>query len=133
MCLACSRFTEQDDRLAALEIAALGQITDERRRNVRRRLKFELLQRLQLRQVRFLQSPRDSIVFALLELRSEQRFEIANVTLLLLDGFFRQARKLSAKRGQSQLLGVGTDGGLLQGDRWRAHCTTAALDSRLSN
>ena len=100
---------------------------------MRRRLKFELLQRFQLRQVRFLQSPCHGIVFALLELRSEQRFEIANVTLLLLDGLFRQARKLPTERWQPQLLGVIADGGLLQGDRWRAHCTTAALDSRLSN
>lgn len=68
-CLA--RCAAKHDWLAAVEVTSLGQITHERRGDVRRRLKFELLERLRLRQVPFVQTPRNDVVFALLELRGQ--------------------------------------------------------------
>jgi hypothetical protein len=73
---------------------------------MRHHLEIELLQRLHRRKVRFLNPPRHRPVIAFLHFRFQQRLQITQVRLLLFHGFFGQARKLIAQRGQSQLFGI---------------------------
>ena len=88
-------------------------------------LEVELLQRLHRREARFLNPPRHRLAIAFLDFRFQQRLQITQVRLLLFHRFFGQARKLLAQRGQSQLLGILLDRGLLHRLDGGAHWITS--------
>jgi hypothetical protein len=113
------------DRLLARQVSTFAQIPNQRRRNVRRDLEVELLQRLHRRQVCFLNPPRDRLAFAFLYFPFQQRFQITQVRLLLFHGFSGQTRELSSQCWQPQLFGVLLDGRLLHRPRRGAHWITS--------
>ena len=67
-------------------------------------LEIKFLQRLHPGKMRVLNPPRNCLAIALFDLRSQQRFQITQVRLLLLDRFFSQAYELIASVGKCSCL-----------------------------
>jgi hypothetical protein len=77
-------------------------------------VELERLERLHPRQSGFMQQARDRPALALLHLGRQQRFEIAEMGLLLPHGSLRQAVELAADGRHAQRLAVLPDGLVLQ-------------------
>src|SRR2546422_7174160 len=84
----------------------------------------ELLERFHFGEVSFLNPPRYPVAISLFDFCSEQRFQIAEMTLLLADRLFGHLRELPADRGQLELLGILTNRRLLNRNRCGAHWIT---------
>jgi hypothetical protein len=69
--------------------------------------------------VRLRNPPRYRVAISLFHFRTQQRFQIAQMVLLLAKRFFRQFRKLHAHRFQLELLGILADRRLLHRSRCR--------------
>ena len=79
---------------------------------MRRRLKIELLKRLDGREVGLLDAPEHGSALTFLDLGAEQRLQIAQMRLLFADGVFGQTGKLVGHGGQIELTGILLNGGL---------------------
>src|ERR1019366_6438444 len=95
-------FANQKHWFRALQVAAFGQGSDTRGRDVWCLRKVELLQRLHPGQVRILEPQFDRAPFALLDLGLKQRFKVVEMGVVLLPGFLGQGCELSPDRAQSQ-------------------------------
>src|SRR5205807_2858729 len=71
--------------------------------------KVELLQRLHPGQVRILEPQLDGATFALFGFGLEQRFQVMEMGVVVLPGFFGQGCELSTDGAQSQSLAVLSD------------------------
>src|SRR5450756_562326 len=80
MRLARPTFPDEHHRLRSVDVAALGQLGDLRRRDHRCLGEVELLQALHLRQMGILYPPNDGVLFPLLDLRLQQRLQVTEVT-----------------------------------------------------
>ena len=77
-----------------MDVPTLGQLMDPRRRDLWRLSEVKLLERFHPWQLRFQDPPSDSVALTFLNLGLQQRFQIANRSILLLQGFFRHPAKL---------------------------------------
>jgi hypothetical protein len=105
------RFAHQKHGFGAFQIAAFGQGSEARGRDVGRLRKVEFLQRLHPGQVRILEPQFDRAPFALFDLGLEQRFQVMEMGVVLLPGFFGEGCELGADGAQSQSLTVLRDAG----------------------
>src|SRR5665647_1346498 len=80
MRLARPAFPDEHHRLGSVDVAAPGQLGDPRRRNRWCLAEVELLQGLHLWQMGILYPPNDGVLFPFLDLRLQQRLQIAQVT-----------------------------------------------------
>ncbi len=76
------------DRKEDVSIAAFGQSADARGLNLRRLRKVKRIERLDARQMRVLQAHLDGAALAIFHLGLEQSFEIVQVGVAALAGFF---------------------------------------------
>ncbi len=88
---------------------------------MRRIGELEIFQCLHLGKVGLLNASCNCVAIALFDLRSKQRFQIAEMTLLLADRLFGHLRKLPTDRGLLQLLGILTNRRLLHGNYRGTH------------
>jgi hypothetical protein len=109
MTLAGAGISNQQDRLGTFEIAAFGQGADAGGGDVRRLSEVELFERLDPGQVRLLHPQLDRASFPVFHLRLEQSFEIVQMGVLELGGFFGERCELRTDRWQSQRLTVLSD------------------------
>jgi hypothetical protein len=109
MTLAGAGVADQKDRFDPFEIAAFGQGADASCRNVRRLGEVELFEHLHPGQVRFLDVQLDGALFPILYRGLEQIFEIVQMPVIALHGFFGKRGELSTEGRQPQRLGVLSD------------------------
>src|ERR1039458_7436515 len=109
MTLACAGVTNQQDGLGTFEIAALGQGADAGGGDVWRLSEIELFERLDPGQVRLLHPQLDAASFPIFHLRLEQSFEIVQMRVLALGGFFSERGELRPDGWQSPRLTVLSD------------------------
>lgn len=88
MTLAGARITNQQDRLGAFEVAAFGQSADAGGQDVWRLREVEVFERLDPGQVRFLHAQFDRMPFPILHLGLKQGFEVVQMRVVALRGFF---------------------------------------------
>src|SRR5450759_3486666 len=112
-----SGFPKKNNRLAPLQIAAFRQVPDLRGGKVRRIAERKFLQRFHLGEMGILDPPRYGVLMAVFHFRSQQRFQITQMPLLLLDRFFGHRQKLPSHRRELQLFGILPNRGLLYGNR----------------
>jgi len=111
--LAGPALTDEQNRLGAVDIAAVGQVTHLRRSHIRGLGVVKFLESLQPRKMSIPQSALDGVPFALFHFRQQQRFQVAHVTLLLANCLVGQSPKLRRHHRHAQHFTVGFDGGFL--------------------
>ena len=88
----------EHDRLGALQIAALHEFAQQRRRDGRRLTEVELVQGLDAWQMRFFDAPVDRATLPILQFGGEQRFQVAEVRLTLAFGLLGRRTALAGDR-----------------------------------
>lgn len=121
MALAGAGIADQQDRLGAFEIAALGQGADAGRRDVRRLREVELFQRLDPGQPRLLYPQLNRPPFPVFDFGLEQGFEEVQMRVFALPGLLGERGELRADGGQMQRLRVLGDAG-----GFEAHARTSS-------
>lgn len=117
-----SALAQQDDRLGALDVAAGGKLANAGGGDLRALVEVELVEGLDARQARLLESPLDGAALALLDLGGEQRLQVTQVAVLLANHLLSQLGELRAQDRQTQQLAVFENGGLVEGGNRGLHC-----------
>lgn len=97
---------DQQHRLGAFKVPALGQGSDARSRDVRRLREVELFQRFDPRQMRVLEAQFNRAPLAVFDLALQQSLQVMQMRVLLLGRFLGQRCKLGCDRRQMQRLAV---------------------------
>jgi len=83
MRLARAALPDQRHRLGPRDVTSFGQFADFRRRNLRRPSELELFQRFHPWQLGIVQPVRNRVPVAFLTLHGQQRFQVADVAVVL--------------------------------------------------
>jgi hypothetical protein len=112
--LAGAAIADQDHRLDTFDISSLRQLVDLGGPDLRCFSEVELIQSFDPWQMRLLDAAGYSVAFAFFQLRSQQRFQVAQIGLSLLNGLFCQRSTLLGHGWQSQGTTLLLHCGLLQ-------------------
>jgi hypothetical protein len=112
---------DQDDRFGLGDVVALGQFMDLLRRDSGVAREVEFLKGFHPRQTSFADAPLDQSLFAILEFRLQQRFEIAEVGAPFTHRLLGELRALRGYTRQPQDLALLADGGGFQRGALRIH------------
>ena len=110
MALAGTGIADQQDRLGTFEVPAFGEAADASGRDVRRLGEVELFQRLDPGQMRLMHAQFDGPPFAVFDFGLEQGFQVVQVRVVALRGFFGERSELRTDGGKPQRLRLLGDG-----------------------
>src|ERR1039458_258640 len=132
--LASAAFADQHHRFGTFNVTAFGQLADLRRRNLPRLVEVELLQRFHSGQLGIAQPLLNGVPVAFFRLHGEQRFQIADVTALFLDGLLRQLYEVRSDHRNAQRFAILLYAGVFESLSLLFHrATSAVLAAMLSN
>src|ERR1700691_3128324 len=114
MTLTCAAFADEHHRFASRDVPAFSQLPNPGRRNLRRLREIKFLHGFHPRQLRIANPVADGVPVPLLALQRQQRFQVSNMTVILLGGLLRHGYEVGSHRRHPHRFAILPHAGLLQ-------------------